>query len=83
MPPDLIRGASQSPKSSPGTLSSSLMYGVLERWQLRLALLPASGRRSGDRAAGNATDLGAWQLAGQGEGPSVNQQPGGAAPSSG
>ena len=41
MPPDLVRGASQSPKSSPSTLSSSLMYVVLERWQQRLALLPA------------------------------------------
>ena len=38
MPPDLVRGDSQSPKSSPSTLSSSLMYVVLERWQQRLAL---------------------------------------------
>jgi hypothetical protein len=41
MPPDLVRRASQSPTSSPSTLSSSLMYVVLERWQQRLALLPA------------------------------------------
>jgi hypothetical protein len=45
MPPDLVRRASQSPTSSPSTLSSSLLYVVLER----------------------------WQLAGQGEGPSVNR----------